>query len=190
MTTRAQFRSGIWNTVCSELKYIHAVQCMYYAAAIMLIHNFCSLIIIKSGWRVKTCPVYVLQKPCFLDLRPWNHKSKVVDKGGASIKQNSSPVKSQPFSTAHCIQKSNLCKPADYRAVVSSSLSTGGLSDLWMTCASQYQPPGSIRSDAVPDRSTNSASGGSPAGKQYWHFVHHRAKLLDPVCLNYWGSWK
>lgn len=186
--TTTQFGSGIRNTVCSELKYIHTVYCMYHADEIMLIHNIYSLIILSPGWRVKTCSLYPTGT-LFLGLRPWNHRTKVVDKGNASIRQNScSPVKTQPFSTVPCTQKLSLWKPADYRAVVSSSLSTGGLSDLWMTCTSQYHPPGSIRSHAVPDRSTNSASGANPTGKEYWHFTHHGAKLLDPVCLNHWDS--
>lgn len=35
--------------MCSEVKYIHIVYCMYYEAEIILIHNIYILIIPKPG---------------------------------------------------------------------------------------------------------------------------------------------
>lgn len=104
----AQFRPVILNTVSSELKCIHAVYSMYSCISswnYIFVHN---LIILNADWRIKTCSLYptenhffsfILQKPCFLGLRPWNHKSEVVDKGTASL--NRTAVSQWRVSPSH-----------------------------------------------------------------------------------------
>lgn len=86
-----------WNMKYFELwteMYPYSVwHVQLYKQLKLLIRNIYSLIILNPGWRIKTCSLYPTEaqffplshrNPVFLGLRPWNHKSEVVDKHTAS----------------------------------------------------------------------------------------------------------